>query len=131
MLFRSIIKAQKDFGFFCEYVADKPPATHHKEWNRHFVTKENSSCLLHIAGPNIDLLAPRGPLHPDTLVATPSGWTPLKDINTGDVVYGDDGLPTNVIETFDYEETDVYKVTFSDGTSLICDDSHQIGRAHV
>ena len=56
----NITKAQKDFGFFCEYVADKPPATHHKEWNRHFVTKEDSSCLLHIAGPNIDLLAPRG-----------------------------------------------------------------------
>lgn len=121
----NITKARKDFGFFCEYVADKPPAAHHQEWHRHFVTKEDSSCLLGIAGPNIDLLAPRGPLHPDTQVATTSGWRPLKDINTGDVVYGDDGLPTNVIETFDYEETAVYKVTFSDGTSLICDDSHR------
>lgn len=53
-------QAREDFGFFCEYVADKPPATHHKEWNRHFVTNEDSSCLLKIAGPNIDLLAPRG-----------------------------------------------------------------------
>ncbi len=53
-------KAREDFGFFCEYVADKPPAAHHKEWNRHFVTEENSSCLLRIAGPNVDLLGPRG-----------------------------------------------------------------------
>jgi phage terminase large subunit-like protein len=53
-------KAREDFGFFCEYVADKPPATHHKEWHRHFVTNEDSTCLLKIAGPNIDLLAPRG-----------------------------------------------------------------------
>ena len=53
-------RAQEDFGFFCEYVADKPPAKHHKEWNRHFVTGESSSCLLRIAGPNVDLLAPRG-----------------------------------------------------------------------
>lgn len=56
----SLKKARDDFGFFCEYVADKPPADHHKEWHRHFVTNEDSSCLLKIAGPNIDLLAPRG-----------------------------------------------------------------------
>ena len=52
--------AQEDFSFFCEYVADKPPAKHHKEWHRHFVTEEDSNCLIKIAGPNIDLLAPRG-----------------------------------------------------------------------
>lgn len=56
----SLQKAREDFGFFCEYVADKPPAQHHKEWHRHFVTNEDSSCLLKIAGPNVDLLAPRG-----------------------------------------------------------------------
>jgi hypothetical protein len=55
-----IDRAREDFGFFCEYVADKPPADHHKQWNRHFVTNEDSSCLIKIAGPNIDLLGPRG-----------------------------------------------------------------------
>jgi hypothetical protein len=53
-------RAREDFGYFCDYVADKPPAEHHKAWNRHFVTEEDSSCLLRIAGPNVDLLAPRG-----------------------------------------------------------------------
>ena len=53
-------RARDDFGFFCEYVADKPPATHHKEWHRHLVTNEDSSVLTKIAGPNVDLLAPRG-----------------------------------------------------------------------
>ena len=53
-------KAREDFGFFCEYVADKPPAEHHQHWHRHFVTDQNSSCLIKIAGPNVDLLAPRG-----------------------------------------------------------------------
>ena len=52
--------AREDFSFFCDYVADKPPAKHHKEWHRHFVTEEDSNCLIKIAGPNIDLLAPRG-----------------------------------------------------------------------
>ena len=56
----SLTRAREDFGFFCEYVADKPPAYHHKEWNRNFVTNEDSSCLIKIAGPNVDLLAPRG-----------------------------------------------------------------------
>ena len=56
----SLAKARDDFGYFCDYVADKPPAYHHKEWNRKFVTNEDSSCLIKIAGPNIDLLAPRG-----------------------------------------------------------------------
>ena len=53
-------KAREDFGYFCDYVADKPPAQHHKEWHRHFVTGEDSACLIKIAGPNVDLLAPRG-----------------------------------------------------------------------
>jgi hypothetical protein len=53
-------KARDDFGFFCEYVADKPPAIHHQEWHRNFITNEDSSCLIKIAGPNVDLLAPRG-----------------------------------------------------------------------
>ena len=53
-------KARDNFAYFCEYVADKPPAEHHKEWHRHFITGEDSSCLIKIAGPNVDLLAPRG-----------------------------------------------------------------------
>ena len=53
-------RAREDFGYFCEYVADKPPATHHKDWHRHFITNEDSNCLISIAGPNVDLLAPRG-----------------------------------------------------------------------
>ena len=56
----SLERAREDFGFFCDYVADKPPAEHHKEWHRHFVTNEDSNCLKKIAGPNVDLLAPRG-----------------------------------------------------------------------
>ena len=53
-------RAREEFGYFCEYVADKPPAQHHQNWHRHFVTHENSNCLIKIAGPNVDLLAPRG-----------------------------------------------------------------------
>jgi hypothetical protein len=55
-----IERARTDFGYFCEVVGDKPPATHHKEWHRYLCTDTNSECLVGIAGPNIDILAPRG-----------------------------------------------------------------------
>ena len=42
-------QARDDFGFFCEYVADKPPAPHHLEWHRHLVTDEDSSVLLEVS----------------------------------------------------------------------------------
>lgn len=53
-------EARKNFGFFCEYVADKPPAHHHLEWYKHLITNNSNNVLLNIAGPNVDLLAPRG-----------------------------------------------------------------------
>ena len=57
----TIERAREDFSYFCEYLDEKKkPAKHHLDWHRHFITGENSNCLLKIAGPNIDLLAPRG-----------------------------------------------------------------------
>ncbi|NDF99544.1 MAG: hypothetical protein EB101_11620, partial [Chitinophagia bacterium] len=53
-------RARKDFGYFCEVVGDKPPAAHHKEWHQYLCTGNDSECLVGIAGPNVDILAPRG-----------------------------------------------------------------------
>ena len=53
-------RAQKDFAYFCDVVGDKPPAKHHKEWHKYLCTGDSSECLVDIAGPNIDILAPRG-----------------------------------------------------------------------
>lgn len=60
-----VLRAQIDFGFFCEWVTRNSPdpakpAEHHLEWHKHFIPEQNSKCLLRIAGPNVDLLAPRG-----------------------------------------------------------------------
>jgi predicted phage terminase large subunit-like protein len=60
-----IIRAQNDFAFFAEYVTRNSPdpaalAEHHLEWFKHFITEQDTKCLLRIGGPNIDLLAPRG-----------------------------------------------------------------------
>ena len=55
-----IERARTDFAYFCDVVGDKPPAPHHLEWHKHLCTGEDSVCLKGIAGPNIDILAPRG-----------------------------------------------------------------------
>lgn len=117
-------RASNDFHTFCT-ILDKTPARHMLEWHRHLITGESNKYLLDIAGQNLDILAPRGPLHPDTEVATPNGWKKLSEIRKGDIVYGDDGLPTEVLDIPSYPEVSIYKVTFSDGTSMVCDDSHR------
>jgi len=52
-------KASNDFHTFCTLL-DKPPAPHMLEWHEHLVTDESNKYLLDIAGPNLDILAPRG-----------------------------------------------------------------------
>jgi len=55
-----IERARTDFGYFCDVVGDKPPAEHMMLWHEHLHTQEDSECLIGIAGPNVDILAPRG-----------------------------------------------------------------------
>lgn len=52
-------RAQDDFLTFCT-VLDKPPARHMLEWHRELITGESNKYLIDIAGPNLDILAPRG-----------------------------------------------------------------------
>ena len=53
-------KARTDFAYFCDVVGDKPPAEHMHLWHEHLYTHQDSECLINIAGPNVDILAPRG-----------------------------------------------------------------------
>jgi phage terminase large subunit-like protein len=52
-------KAANDFQTFCT-ILDKPPAKHMLEWHQHLITGESNKYLLDIAGPNLDILSPRG-----------------------------------------------------------------------
>jgi hypothetical protein len=120
----AVKKAREDFSFFCEYVANKPPASHHKDWHGHFVTGEDSVCLKSIAGPNIDLLGPRGPLVVSAPVATPNGWVPIGELQVGDLVFSEHGQLTEVVNISDYEKSPTWEVIFTDGASVRCDDQH-------
>lgn len=52
-------RAASDFQTFCTLL-DKPPARHMLEWYKHLITGDSNKYLLDIAGPNLDILSPRG-----------------------------------------------------------------------
>lgn len=60
----------------------------------------------------------------DAKILTPDGFILMGDIKVGDEVIGSDGKPTKVIGVFPQGEKDIYKVTFSDGSSTECCDEH-------
>ena len=78
--------------------------------------------------PNVLLVASRGfgkALDLETNIPTPTGDRKLRDIHTGDYVFGDDGFPTKVInESPIYVNHNCYKVTFADGQEIIADKDH-------
>jgi hypothetical protein len=119
-----VLKARESFTFFCTAMG-KPPAPHMLEWHRELVTGDSNDHLVDVAGPNTCLLSPRGPLDLDTKVLTPDGWRPLRDIRKKDLVYDSNGLPTRVEKTVTYGKQDCWEVEFSDGTTMICDETHK------
>lgn len=64
----------------------------------------------------------------DTPIPTPTGWTTMGGLQDGDYVLGPDGKPTLVIAAHDVKHgLPCYRVTFSDGSSLIADSDHLWG----
>lgn len=93
--------------------------------------KEMNSILAAFQRPelcNVILLgeAGSGKGHPnDTLLPSPNGgYIRVGDIQVDDFVYGEDGKPVKVIGVYPQGPKRVYKVTFSDGSSVLCNDEH-------
>ena len=62
----------------------------------------------------------------DTLVPTPQGMRTMGDLRVGDQVYGPDGSIRNVIAaTEPMIGRPCYRVTMSDGESVVADEKHQ------
>lgn len=62
----------------------------------------------------------------NTPIPTPSGFQRMGDLRVGDLVFNELGLAVRVTEAFDYlENRDCYRITFSDGSEIIADGSHQ------
>lgn len=60
----------------------------------------------------------------DTPIPTPSGWTTMGELSVGDQVYGTAGEPVTVTIRSEIHNRPCYRLTFSDGTSVVCDNVH-------
>ena len=61
----------------------------------------------------------------ETPMLTTGGFKKASDINIGDYLFGSDGKPTKVLARYPQGKTNAYKVTFTDGASLVTCGEHQ------
>ncbi len=59
------------------------------------------------------------------LCPTPSGWIRNGDIKVGDEVIGEDGCSVKVIALSEIETKEAYRLSLSDGTSIVASETHQ------
>lgn len=83
--------------------------------------------LVHDASPlrGLALQTGRGKGQPlDTKIKTPTGWALMGDLTVGDEIIAADGSTTHVTGVYPNGEMSLYKFTFEDGRSTLCDDTH-------
>lgn len=62
----------------------------------------------------------------DTPIPTPSGWTTMGEIRVGDELYGGDtGEICRVAAKSEVKHKPCYRITFDDGSQVVCDDEHR------
>lgn len=106
------------------------------ELQMHYHIRKPSPKFHHIINSDLTLLKP-GDLYAataprslakflalDELVLTDIGWCPVKNINTGDKIFGSDGKTKSVIGLSDIVKKPLYRVTTRDGRSLVVSDDH-------
>lgn len=71
------------------------------------------------------VVAPQKALALDTPIPTPSGWSTMAGLRPGDLVFDECGEPTRVLSKSSIWMSDTYRVTFSDGASLVACGDHQ------
>jgi len=61
-----------------------------------------------------------------TAVPTPTsrGYTKMGELQVGDLVFGSNGQPIEVLAVYPQGERDIYQITFQDGRSSLCDLEH-------
>ena len=94
---------------------------------RNDLQKESIAFLTEGSSPqlSLNLIMGEGKALPiNAKIPTPKGFSRLKDLEVGDRVFDENGKPTDVIGVYDQGERNVYKVTFSDGRSSVCDLNH-------
>ena len=60
----------------------------------------------------------------ETPLPTPTGWTTMADVEVGEYLIGATGKPTRVLNKSQIHNRKCYRVTFTDGAELVCDNVH-------
>lgn len=60
----------------------------------------------------------------DTDLLTSNGWKKMRDIHPGDVVFDENGVPTQVLSESYIQYVDEYEITFKDDTKIRCCKDH-------
>ena len=61
----------------------------------------------------------------NTLIPTPCGFKRHGDLVPGDYVFGASGQPTQVMAKIGWKDRPMVRVTFDDGSSVVCDERHE------
>lgn len=61
----------------------------------------------------------------DTPIATINGWTTIKDIKEGDIIFDKDGNTTKVVHKSNIHYNPCYKIVFDNNNSIIADHEHR------
>lgn len=106
-----VVAAYKNTRFVYAYDEDRQPISWHPRTVPHRL----------IIGPTGSGKA----LDVNTPIATPTGWTTMGELKTGDTVFDELGHPCTVTGVYDQPLTDnCYEVTFCDGSTIIADGDH-------
>lgn len=63
-------------------------------------------------------------LSTSTVIPTPRGFVRMGDLSVGDKVFDENGTPVNITGVFDQGKRPAYKISFTDGTSVVADAEH-------
>ena len=89
-------------------------------WKRADGTRRYRRCFVWVARKNGKALALT------TRIPTPTGWTTMGELRVGDELFGADGHPCRVTFATPVQTgRKCYRVSMSDGTSIVADEDHQ------
>ena len=60
----------------------------------------------------------------DTKLPTPNGWTTIKELKEGDLIFGEDGKPTRVLVKSEIFNKPMYRLHLKDGRTLDVSEDH-------
>lgn len=106
------------------YLDEHPNAIIQASYDVTFPSGRVIPCHPDIIDPDLNILIDGKGLALDTPIPTPTGWTTMGALSVGDFVLDMDGQPVRVAKKSKVKHLDCYRITFRDGSSVVCDEEH-------